>query len=646
MTGNKRVVSRSVVLNKKTRVTIRPADSLGVGDDVGHDFSTTVRCDSGQHVIAERSTYCFRSGVEDGTNSMAAMTAANCWWIPEGTYRSNFTTYILLQNPDSRNSATCDLRFFTEGGRVVELTRVVEKSSRLTVSLAEFPELFNHDVATEVLSQGANVVAEQATYGVYHSASGESIKGAETSMGINGNATSKLPQHKLIGLGVMGNQYWSPGNYIQWDLSYCNDYPNTLVDVSQSPPTGDEGLDCKHAWFKNPQIYVPYDWFLEPYLANGILYYNKVFAQLESYHPDIICVTFCNRAYQPRSNWQGYQTQANGPNKSKLPLLSQSDKNAKFALGLDNELGLWRQAVANFVKHFGSRVTYYEIGNEPGFDCASGEAHDKNGDGSKVYRLWGDCRTDYPGIIKTAYEEITRDKSYKGQVIISGSLLSGNGVSAPRFTMSSTEGGIKDDYEYYKNSDVKNALKRYCGAIGIHLFQVPYDPSMNKTDQGLMRSDVNTWASGYNYLRTRVFGNDGYNDMPIFVTSCGWPWGVQSNVAGAKGYSPVEDSTNHITLGDAEKALSPAAQGFGLDGLLHNTTCPAAWYFDEVEVAFKDMHWTGGQYFGIAITYSDTYLNATRYDPRKSSFTDWIILNKQPLWDYYVMWIQNTDSMK
>lgn len=668
-------------LGPTSRLTVSCGMDLGWADDPAHDFSVKVSCSGGKGLVVERATYFdhdFGNGIliSEGTNSVGAASPGNKWCVPEGCLyvadedTNKLNTYVLIQNPNNK-AATCSVSYLGERKSAVE-SCVVAANSRQTLDMrAEVDELNSQGIAVVVQTDAKSdtpVIVEQATYGFH-----DGRKAGHASLGVGSDTQDPLPKlHKLMGIAATGNHYWRSGSTVA-DVSYFNDIPKT---------SDDEGKAEKKN-FKNPQIYVPYDRFLGERKANGITVYTRLFKQLMAWEPDSICICFCERAFQPPQTWKGWKVPETPPgwrfgefktvienNETKY-----KDDNARYATGLDADSGTgeWRTGIREFLNEFvnqqgyGKYIKYFEVMNEPGFD------YDSQGSvpvAEREYRLWGDCTEDYPELLYEANQEIKNaynaynsgkkeaDKTHP--VVMSGSLLSGTGVSSPRYTTTDPPDGIQNCYNYYRElldmgGDPKLNMLNNCDALSIHVFQAPDDPTMDAPPEGYPTnprdpqyrkpSARNTWVSGYNHLRTMVDEKDP--NKPLFVSSAGWKWGEQQD---------RKENTPYPPNFDMEPALyalkhSSEVNACGVAGLLRNTECPGLWYWNDVSMAYYDRNPV--DYYGLGVTYSDDALIDKFKDPKCT----WVrkvgvVINKDTmqvdsrLWEYYVGWTTITDGLK
>ncbi|MBU1672509.1 MAG: hypothetical protein KKF41_07290 [Actinobacteria bacterium] len=622
--------SQSVSVSPSSRVTLRPADAIGADCS----FASEVECTSGQRIIAERSSYFTYQGMDEGSNSMGATSLHNHWYLPEGCQSSanQFDTYYLIQNPNQAE-ITCDFRFMTGTGDVFEKTYRVAPLTRKTISLASEAEFLRNlqyydGIATEVTSS-LPVAVEQAMYSRYRGG-----KGGETSVGLGLGKQESIDilLRKKLGITLTGNGYWSNGPasrtscyFPGLSVSYFKDNPAT---------TQDEGLKYKQAWFRNPLIYVPYDLFLPENLKQGVAIYKKVFKQLKSYYPDSIGVVFIFRCIKPPREWPGW---GQVPHGSSTPLIY-PDGAALQATGIDAENGQWATAVANFCKCFGSNVKYYEILDEPGFDKPS-ECEDTH--------LNGSCVQDYPVILRIAYEKIHGFASEWNDshptlkplepVVVSGSLLLRPDIRILNDFWEENE-LQPSSYKYYR--ELKQDLVKYSDAIGVHFFGAPTESTWPN----------NPYLFSYNHLRN---DQDLFVDVkkPILVTSFGLPWAINDPLH--KDYLPDNEHSDPLQSFHCIEHGSGKLE-YGLDSLLYETTCSAAWYWNDVAVGFKDGIWSGSSFYGLGMTYSDSVKVNT--NPLTSKPEDWTVTDTmkdqsgnpvtyQPpsMWGHYIRWINATE---
>lgn len=129
------------------------------------EISTLVTSDL--PLIAERSTYWDKNSstlqphqMEGGSASTSAIVPSKKWYFAEGSSKTGFKTYILVQNPQAKN-ATLTLTFFDTDGQKKETVKTISASSRSSILVSDF--VSNKDVAVQ-LSSDLPLIAERSTY--------------------------------------------------------------------------------------------------------------------------------------------------------------------------------------------------------------------------------------------------------------------------------------------------------------------------------------------------------------------------------------------------------------------------------------------------------------------------------------------------
>ncbi len=125
--------------------------------------------------------------------------------------------------------------------------------------------------------------------------------------------------------------------------------------------------------------------------------------------------------------------------------------------GPPEDLNDWRDFVRAVARHCGDRVDFYQVWNEP--------ANDPNADSYKrsgALYFGGDFETDYPPMLRAAYEEIKRidPRSYVicGAMNNDGSGIPENGASL-----------------YLKMTDAEHHVQDWCDAFAFHPYYNPPD---------------------------------------------------------------------------------------------------------------------------------------------------------------------------
>jgi 5'-nucleotidase / UDP-sugar diphosphatase len=151
--GDGKSATQNIMVPASSRSTVHPADVIGTGDDVSHDFSTKVVCTNGQTIVAERPMYFFYNNAWAGGHDVVGATSlATTFYFAEGTCRANFDPYFCIENPNAEDAY---LRFtYTKGdGTSQQQLLLVPKNSRYTervkATLGEGDDAA-HDFSTKV----------------------------------------------------------------------------------------------------------------------------------------------------------------------------------------------------------------------------------------------------------------------------------------------------------------------------------------------------------------------------------------------------------------------------------------------------------------------------------------------------------------
>jgi hypothetical protein len=151
------------------------------------DVSTLVECVSGDGIIAERSSYFDYYGCVGGTGDPGVPETSRKWYLAEGYNGGRFNTYILLQNPGSKQ-ASITATFMKENGKSVKATYTVKAHSRYTVNANAVPGLEDAGFSTALTSvNGVGFIAERAMYFDYGE-DGIARNGGHDSVGVTSPA--------------------------------------------------------------------------------------------------------------------------------------------------------------------------------------------------------------------------------------------------------------------------------------------------------------------------------------------------------------------------------------------------------------------------------------------------------------------------
>jgi len=131
--------------------------SFDMSKDIGaHDAS--IKVVGSQPVICERAMY--RNNRREGHDSIGTTGPARNYYLAEGTTDWGFTTYVLVQNPNSSDN-TVNITYMTPTGPVKQDPLVVPANSRKTIKVNDYVP--GKDLSTRV--QGSlPLIAERAMY--------------------------------------------------------------------------------------------------------------------------------------------------------------------------------------------------------------------------------------------------------------------------------------------------------------------------------------------------------------------------------------------------------------------------------------------------------------------------------------------------
>jgi N-acetylmuramoyl-L-alanine amidase len=140
------------------------------------------RVDASLPVAVERSMYFDYNGVVEGSNSTAALSMSERWYLAEGYTGEGFDTYILLLNPGDVE-ATASLTFMLPLEDEKKLWVSVPARTRRTVKVNDIKGMSGQEFSTQVTSRQPLVV-ERAMY-----FSLGSKAGGHSAIGVNAPAT-------------------------------------------------------------------------------------------------------------------------------------------------------------------------------------------------------------------------------------------------------------------------------------------------------------------------------------------------------------------------------------------------------------------------------------------------------------------------
>lgn len=144
--------------------------SFNISQHIGYR-DASIFVDSNVPVIPERAMY--RDERREGHDSIGTTLPAKDFYLAEGTTAWGFTTYVLVQNPNSSPN-TVDITYMTPNGPVKQSTFTMPENSRTTIRVNDVPGVSSIDLSTHVHGSKP-FIAERSMYWV----GGEVTKEAE-----------------------------------------------------------------------------------------------------------------------------------------------------------------------------------------------------------------------------------------------------------------------------------------------------------------------------------------------------------------------------------------------------------------------------------------------------------------------------------
>jgi len=156
------------IIPANKRYTINAVNEIGQG----YGFSTKVTCDV--PIVTERAMYWG----DDGHVSIGTSELATTWDLAEGFTGQDFTTYLLIQNPQT-NPAVITVNYLVENGNNVSKTYTINAQKRFTINAANDIGL-GKGFATSITSD-KNIAVERAMYwpGGGHDSVGSTYKSTQ-----------------------------------------------------------------------------------------------------------------------------------------------------------------------------------------------------------------------------------------------------------------------------------------------------------------------------------------------------------------------------------------------------------------------------------------------------------------------------------
>ena len=157
MTGAGAKKVPDITLPPMSQTVLNPRDALGATD-----FSTKVECKEGKTICVDRRMTWTGPGAAspEGHSSVGVTSPAKTWYLPEGSSKWGFETWLLIQNPGDKD-ALVTVTYMIEGEAPVEKTKTVKASSRSSFNMEA--DIGQKDASIKVESS-LPVIPERAMY--------------------------------------------------------------------------------------------------------------------------------------------------------------------------------------------------------------------------------------------------------------------------------------------------------------------------------------------------------------------------------------------------------------------------------------------------------------------------------------------------
>ncbi|MBU4176117.1 MAG: IPT/TIG domain-containing protein [Actinobacteria bacterium] len=157
MTKSGPVERPELTLPPLSQTTINPRQDLGATD-----FSTKVECTEGELIAVDRRMIWTGPGAvsPEGHSSIGVISPATTWYLPEGSSKWGFETWLLIQNPND-DEATCQVTYMLEGMPPQTMSKQVPANSRASFDIAN--DIGAADASVKV-NADIPVIPERAMY--------------------------------------------------------------------------------------------------------------------------------------------------------------------------------------------------------------------------------------------------------------------------------------------------------------------------------------------------------------------------------------------------------------------------------------------------------------------------------------------------
>ncbi len=202
------------------KVKAKSRATFNMETDIGqHDAS--VMLTSNQPVIPERAMY--KNNRREGHESIGTTTPAADYYLAEGTTAWGFTTYVLVQNPQSTPTEVT-VTYMTPSGPKAQPKFTMAANSRKTIRVNDIPGVSNTDLSTRVHGSKP-IIAERAMY--WNNGTGEAC---HDSIGMSSpHATFYMPD---------GQSTPEDGSTETWTLVQNPNSTDVKIELTYLRPSG------------------------------------------------------------------------------------------------------------------------------------------------------------------------------------------------------------------------------------------------------------------------------------------------------------------------------------------------------------------------------------------------------------------------
>jgi len=146
-------------VTKTKKIPANSRKSFDMSKDIGAK-DASIKVDANVPVIPERAMY--RNNRREGHDSIGTTSPALDYYLAEGTTAYGFTTYVLIQNPNDKESEVT-VTYMTPSGPRPQPSFTMPANSRKTIKVNGIAEVSSTDLSTHV-NGSLPIIAERAMY--------------------------------------------------------------------------------------------------------------------------------------------------------------------------------------------------------------------------------------------------------------------------------------------------------------------------------------------------------------------------------------------------------------------------------------------------------------------------------------------------